>query len=132
MATEAEMGTIVVVDPDPTSRNDAEDLEDECDRQVIAIDSVDFDTEVSEDILEASVYIFRWDLGIRSGVDLLEEVRINPRLADKKVIIAAADPTRTMVRWAMSMGADGFCHVPYDPDEVKARLAAIEAEPSAA
>ena len=61
-----EAGTIVVVDPDTESRNDAEDLEDEFDRQVIAIDSVDFDTEASEDVLEAAVYIVCWNLGIRA------------------------------------------------------------------
>ena len=119
-------GSIVVLDPDQNSRNDAEDLEDEFDRQVIAMDSMDFDTEASEDVLEAAVYIVCWNLGIRAGADILEEIRSNPRLADKKVIVAIAEPTKTIVRWAMTLGADAVCALPYDPEEVGERLEAIE------
>ena len=127
MSEEAEPnGTIVVVDPDSASRNDAEDLEDEFDRQVIAMDSMDFDTEASEDVLEAAVYIICWNLGIRAGADLIEEVRSNPRLADKKILVALEEPTRTRARWAMMLGADAICSLPYDPEEVGARLEALE------
>lgn len=119
-------GSIVVLDPDNNSRNDAEDLEDEFDRQVIAMDSMDFDTEASEEVLEAAVYIVCWNLGIRSGVDILEEIRGNPRLSDKKVIVAIEAPTRTTVRWAMALGADAVCALPYDPEEVGERLETIE------
>ena len=121
-----EAGTIVVVDPDTDSRNDAEDLEDEFDRQVIAIDSVDFDTEVSEDVLEAAVYIVCWNLGIRAGADLIEEIRSNPRLEGKCVLVAVKEPTKTVVSWAMSLGADAVCSLPYDPGEVGERLEEIE------
>ena len=121
-----EAGTIVVVDPDTESRNDAEDLEDEFDRQVIAIDSVDFDTEVSEDVLEAAVYIVCWNLGIRAGADLIEEIRSNPRLEGKCVLVAVKEPTKTVVSWAMSLGADAVCSLPYDPGEVGERLEEIE------
>lgn len=119
-------GTIVVVDPDASSRNDAEDLEDEFDRQVIAMDSMDFDTEASEDVLEAAVYVICWNLGIRAGADLIEEIRGNPRLADKKILVALDEATRTKARWAMTLGADAICSLPYDPEEVGERLAAIE------
>ena len=121
-----EAGTIVVVDPDTESRNDAEDLEDEFDRQVIAIDSVDFDTEASEDVLEAAVYIVCWNLGIRAGADLIEEIRSNPRLEGKCVLVAVKEPTKTVVSWAMSLGADAVCSLPYDPGEVGERLEEIE------
>lgn len=121
-----EAGTIVVVDPDTESRNDAEDLEDEFDRQVIAIDSVDFDTEASEDVLEAAVYIVCWNLGIRAGADLIEEIRSNPRLEGKCVLVAVKEPTKTVVTWAMSLGADAVCSLPYDPGEVGERLEEIE------
>ena len=121
-----EAGSIVVLDPDNNSRNDAEDLEDEFDRQVIAMDSMDFDTEASEEVLEASVYIVCWNLGIRAAADVLEEIRTNPRLSDKKVIVAIDQPTKTVVRWAMMLGADAVCALPYDPEEVGERLEAIE------
>lgn len=121
-------GAIVVVDPDVASRNNAEDLEDDFDRQVIAMDSMDFDPESSEDVLEASIYIISWNLGFRSGADLLEEIRAHPRLADKKVLIATEKPTRAIVHWAMSLGADGVVTKPYDALEIAARLG--ESEPS--
>lgn len=119
-------GTIIFVDPDPSSRDDAEEFEDEFDRQVIAMDSMDFDTEASEDVLEAAVYIICWNLGIRAGADLIEEIRGNPRLADKKVVVALEEPTPTRARWAMTIGADAICSLPYDPEELGERLEAIE------
>jgi len=127
-----ERGSIVVIDPDATSRNRAEDLEDDFDRQVIAMDSMDFDTEASEDVLDAAVYIICWSLGIRSGIDLVEEVRHNPRLADKKVVVAIDSPTLSQVRWAMSLGADAVCMLPYDAEEVGARLSELEGNAEAA
>lgn len=119
-----EASAIVVVDPDAASRNDAEDLEDEYDRQVIAIDSMDFDTESSEDVLEAGLFILGWDLGIRSGLDLLEEIREHPRLADRLVLMASAKPTPERVRWAMSLGANGFISLPYDAEQIGSYLEA--------
>jgi len=110
--------SIVVVDPDPASRNLSEDLEDDFDRQIIAMDSVEFDTDSSEEILEAGVYIISWDLEIRSGADLIEEIRLNPRLSTKTVLIATDEPTPSLVRWALELGADGICMKPYEADEI--------------
>ena len=115
---EAENTSIIVVDPDPGSRNASEDLEDDFERQIIAMDSVEFDTESSEEVLDASVYIICWDLEIRSGADLLEEVRQNPRLEGKTVLIATKEPTSSLVRCALDLGADGVCVKPYVADEI--------------
>ena len=122
-----ENNSIVVVDPDPTSRNASEDLEDDFERQIIAMDSVEFDTESSEDVLEASVYIISWDLGVRCGADLLEEVRHNPRLAGKTVLIATSQPTAGLVRCALELGADGVCMKPYDAAEIAKLLERADA-----
>jgi DNA-binding NarL/FixJ family response regulator len=122
-----EAASIVVIDPDPDSRHVAEDLEDVVSRPVIAIDSVEFGAEIAQDVLDAKTYLVCWDLGIRSGADLIETIRSDPRFADKKVIVAMADPTRETARWAMTVGADALCSLPYDADEVAARLAAVEA-----
>ena len=119
-------GMIVVVDPDPISRSRAEDLEDDLDRQVIAIDSVDFDPDATEEVIEASVYVIGWDLGIRCGADLLEEIRRDPRLADKPVLVAFDAPTAARVRMALALGADGVCMKPYDASEIEALLAQVE------
>jgi len=105
--------SIIVVDPDPGSRSLAEDLEDEFERPVIAMDSMDFDAEGSEEILEADTLILCWDLGIRCGADLLEQVRADPQLSDKVVVVAMDAPTPASVRTAMLLGADAVCMRPY-------------------
>lgn len=122
---------IVVVEADAAARNLAEDLEDDLERQVIAVDSADFDLEGAEEIVEAEVYVINWDLGIRAGVDLLEQVRQDPRLAHKVVVMAIAEPTAVRVRTALELGADAICLLPYDGEELKARLAQVEARRSA-
>lgn len=124
--------SIVVVDPDPVSRNLVEDLEDELEVQVVAMDSMDFDTETSEDVVDAGTFVLCWDLGIRSAGDLIEQIRRHPTLSDRRILVASARPTPSMVRWAMLLGADGFCGLPYDADEIRARLASTSAEREAA
>lgn len=114
--------SIIVVDPDPASRSLAEDLEDDFDRQVIAMDSTDFDVDGSEEILEADTLILCWDLGIRSGADLLEQVRHDPLLAQKTVLIAMDAPTPASVRTAIQLGADSVCMKPYCADEIAKAL----------
>ena len=121
-----EASSIVVVDPDPASRNASEDLEDDLERQIIAMDSIEFDIDVSEDIQEAGVYIISWDLGVRCGADLLEEVRRSPLLEGKTVLVASSQPTEGLVRSAIALGADGVCMKPYDPEEIANRVERAE------
>lgn len=122
---------IVVVDPDPGLRNDVEDFEDDFERQVIAMDSMDFDLEAAQDVLEAGVFVIAADLGIRAGVDLLEAVRAHEPIAERPILIALDAPTRESVRWAISLGADSVCRRPYDADEIRVRLDAITAKAAA-
>jgi len=126
--TEAEPNrSIVVVDADPTSRNAAEDLEDELDCQVVAIDSMEFEPEASEEVLAAGVFIIGWDLEIRSGADLVEEIRQHESLAERTILVAFEAPTPELVRCAFRLGADGVCLKPYDAAEIKARLEHLDA-----
>lgn len=127
-----EESAIVVVEPDASLRNSAEDLEDDFERQVIAMDSTEFDTEAAEEVIEAGVYIFNWNLGIRSAADLLEEVRHDPRLRDKMVIVAMEEPTAARVRTAMKLGADAICTLPYSGEEIAIRFDMIKARRQAA
>ena len=124
--------SIIVVDPDAESRDRAEDLEDDLETQVIAMDSMDFDSEAGEEVQSATAFILSWDLGIRSGLDLLEEIRRNETLAALPVLIAMTSPAPGMVRCAMQNGADSVCLKPYDGDEIKEKLAAITAARQAA
>lgn len=128
-AGDAESGgrAVVLVDPDPVSRNLGEDLEDDLERPVFALDSMDFIPESSEEVMEADAYIVCWDLGIRCGLDLIEEIRRTPLIADRVVLVAAKDPTRSLVRRALLAGAEGVCCLPYDGPEVALRLAAAQA-----
>lgn len=131
MSDTEELSKVIVVDPDPASRNLAEELEDELDCQVIAMDSMEFDAEASEDVLEAGAFIICWNLGIRAGADLVEEIRAHPTISDRKVIVAMENPTRTAVQWAYSAGADAVCCLPYDPEQVATRVQALVAAESA-
>ena len=87
----------------------------------------DFDPETTEEIAEAEAFVICWDLGIRSGADLVEEIRADEGLADRVVIVALAAPTRARVRWALAVGADAVCVRPYAADEMRARLDAVAA-----
>ncbi|MFK7898867.1 MAG: hypothetical protein AB8G23_23760 [Myxococcota bacterium] len=121
---EAATRSLIVVDPDPAARNRAEDLEDDLEIQVIAMDSMEFETESSEEVLGASAFIIAWDLGIRSGLDLLEEIRRHESLADLPVLISTEAPVPGLVKCALQNGADSVCLRLYDGEEVKAKLAA--------
>ena len=124
--------SILVVDPDAESRTRAEDLEDDLEIQIIAMDSMEFETETSEDVLTATAFIVSWDLGIRSGLDLLEEIRRHETLSGLPVLIATDAPLPKMVKCALSHGADSVCLKPYDADEVREKLQAIETAREAA
>lgn len=111
-------GSLVVVDPDSGARNLAEDLEDDLDRPVVAIDSMDFEPETSEEVMAAQVFVVCWDLEIRSGADLIELIRRSPQLGDRVIIAACPAPTKEMVRTALQVGADAVCFHPYDAEEL--------------
>ena len=113
---------IVVIDPDVRSRNQVESLEQALDLPVFAVDPSEFDPAGSEEIQRAAVFILCWDLGFRCGADLLEEIRSNDTLKDRKVLISLDAPTRNLVRLVMELGADGVCHRPYDEAELAAWL----------
>lgn len=114
--------SLVLIDPDPISRNAGEDLEDDLDQPVFALDSMDFDPETSEEVADADAFVICWDLGFRAGADLVEEIRQNELLADRVVLVASDSPTRSLVRRAFLSGADGVCTLPYDAEEVAQRL----------
>lgn len=113
---------LVVIDPDVRSRNRAESLEQALKLPVFAVDPSEFDPVGCEEIQRAAVFILCWDLGFRCGADLLEEIRANETLKDRKILISLDAPTRNLVRLVMELGADGVCHRPYDQAELSAYL----------
>ena len=124
MSDEEKPQPLVFVDPDPVSRSASEDLEDEFDRPVVAIDSMDFGEDASEEVLEAEAFIVCWDLGFRCGADMIEMIRADENLCDRIVLVAMESPTKALVRTALRHGADGVCRLPYDHAEITQRLEA--------
>jgi DNA-binding NarL/FixJ family response regulator len=113
---------LVVVDPESASRAEAESLEEALERPILAVDPSEWKPEESEEIRRAAAFVVCWDLGFRSGAELLEEIRASELLKDRKILIATDAPTRRLVLLAMALGADGICRQPYDGAEIAAAL----------
>ncbi len=113
---------LVFVDPDEKSRHAAESLEEALARTILAVDASEFDPGASEEIQRAAAFVVCWDLGFRTGAELLESIRSNEQIRDGKILIAMDEPTRTRVLVAMELGADAVCRRPYDGDELSVRL----------
>lgn len=116
---------LVFVDPDAPSRMAAESLEDVVGRRILAVDPAEFDPAESEEIQQAAAFVFCWDLGLRCAADLVESLRSSEAFRDRRILIATPDPTRRMVVQAMALGADGVCLMPWDGEEIAARLARL-------
>lgn len=113
---------LVFVDPDEKSRHAAESLEEALSCSILAVDASEFDPEACEEIQRAAAFVVCWDLGTRTGADLLESIRANERIRDGRILVAMDEPTRTRVRVALQLGADAVCRRPYDADELAVRL----------
>jgi len=117
-----EQAGLVVVDPDATARDQVEALEDVLARPILAVDPGELDLAGNEEIQNAAAFVLCWDLAVRSGADLIEEIRRHAVLRERKILIAMDAPTRERVLLAMRLGADGVVHRPYDGDELLACL----------
>jgi CheY-like chemotaxis protein len=133
-AEDGEAPGLVVVDPDAASRARVEELERALGLPIFAVDPSEFDAKECEEIQRAAAFVVCWDLGFRSGVDMLEELRANEAFKGRKVLIAMDAPTRNLVRVAIELGADAVCHRPWDEEELRGGLArlGLTAAPDAA
>ena len=113
---------LVFVDPDEKSRHAAESLEEQLARSILAVDASEFDPASCEEIQRAAAFVVCWDLGYRTGAELLESIRANELIRDSKILVSMEKPSRTGVLVAMELGADAVCRRPYDGDELSARL----------
>ena len=117
-----EIESVAVIDPILEERQKAEELEEDLDFSILALDPQDVDPEDFDELAEAGAYFVEWDLGVRSGLEVLEALRADERTLGKPIVMASAAPTASMVKTALAAGADGFIHKPYRADELKARL----------
>lgn len=124
-STLAGSGPIVFVDADEDSRQAAEDLEDDLDRSIWAFSPDEFGPEMLVEVEEASAFVIAWNLGGRSGLDVMETLKADARTTAIPVVLASPEPTQNMVIAALHAGAHSFAFQPYDSKELRIRLVGV-------
>ena len=116
---------LVVIDADAGERARVEGFADALGRPVhgIAPDSV-LPSSLAEFARGAGVVV-AWDLGGRSGLDLLDAIARVAGTARPRMALAAEGATRAMVVAAVRAGAQGFLSRPYDADELGTLLEGV-------
>lgn len=122
LPTAAEGATLVVIDPDPSDREAAEDLEDALGRPVWAVDPEQLTAASFEEFADAAAIVLAWQQGVSSGLDILPALFEHPATAQARVALAAESFTRRKVATALRAGADTVVSKPYVASELAARL----------
>jgi DNA-binding response OmpR family regulator len=65
----------------------------------------------------------------RDGLQLLSDLKANPRTEDLPVILLSAKAQRSEVQHGLDMGADDYITKPFDPLELIDRLNAVMTRP---
>ncbi len=115
---------LLIFDADPEARDRLEELGEAEGREVTAIDPSDFGDETWESLTEVRGIVIAWDLGGRSGLELLERLVRDERSHGLPIAMAHPAPTREMVGVALRQGARGFLIQPYELAEVDQTLLA--------
>ena len=103
--------------PDEAQRGRLEDLEGDLPLTITSIDPANLVAQL-ESMGDAGAVIVAWDLGGRSGLELVESLVEDPRTAGARFAMASEAPTRGMVQAAFRAGATGFLFRPYDAEAV--------------
>ncbi len=114
---------LVIIDPRGEERDRMEELGEETEREITAIDPSDLDDDAYDAIAEAGAVLVCWDLGGRSGLEVAEQLVRDPRSKDVPVLLAHPRVTRAMVECALRAGAGGFVLLPYDLAEIDRQIA---------
>ncbi|NNL67821.1 MAG: hypothetical protein HKP30_16350 [Myxococcales bacterium] len=77
------------------------------------------------DLAEFSAIVVPWDVDGRSGIELVEALRRDPRTESLALVMASESPSRARVAAALAAGADSFALRPYSADELRMRLEAL-------
>jgi CheY-like chemotaxis protein len=118
-------GPIVFLDGDEEDRRTAEGIEDDLGRSVWTFGPAEFGLETIEEVEDAAAFVVAWDLGGRSGLDVLETLLLDIRTRNIPIVMASPNPTRNMVMAAMRAGAHSFVFKPYTSEELRVRLAEV-------
>lgn len=113
---------IAVIDPSPESREAFGEIAQSLGAQVMSIDPNDLGPDVLEDLANVAWVVLTWDLGGRSGLDVLDRLRRNESTSHLAFAVASEAPTRSMFEAAIRWGARTLLYQPWDADEVLDRL----------
>lgn len=113
---------LVVVDPDPEGRRKAESLAEALGRRVWALDPAELGCHSFDELGESRAVVLAWDLGGVVALDLLEDLRGDPRTEAVPVALATPAPTRDLVLTSLRWGAATVLHQPLDAGEIARRL----------
>jgi len=113
---------IVLVDPSVESRDDFTEITEGLPAQIVCLDPSEVGDESIGELAEASWIILTWDLGGRSGLELLDKLRSDEATSHLKLAIASPAPTRSMVEAALRWGAQTLLYQPWESDEIQERL----------
>ncbi len=122
-------GPLIFLDP-RLEEAEVEALQGALGRPVRVCSEADLEGELPQ----AAALVVPFALPTHSGLELVEAIRLRERSSDPPgravpIIVASKAPTRERVLLALGAGANSFAFQPYDADELRARLAAVEAAP---
>lgn len=86
--------------------------------------------EPDDRLLGAAALVIPFELAGSAGLDLVEALANDPRLADVPIVVAGERPTRERVWAALRSGARSFVTRPYDASELRRRILQARGEPA--
>jgi len=113
---------IAIIDPCEESREDFASIAEELGAQVMSFDPQEIGPEAREELADVGWVILSWDLGGRSGLDLLDSLRRDSATAHLQFAIASPTPTRPIVEAALRWGAQTVLFQPWEAEEIRERL----------
>ncbi len=116
--------SVVIIDPDGEERDRIEEVGEQKGREIAAIDPAEFDDDSRESIEEADAVIVAWQLGGRSGLELVEHLVRHEQTSGTPALLAHDLAHRGMVESALRAGARGFVLRPYDVEEIEKAVTA--------
>ena len=115
----SEAGTLLFLDP-ALDEERARALAEGLGLEMASVEPARFDpAEVGAEVAALAI---RWDLGVQTGLDVVESLRRGEATRELPILVLSEAPTRGRVRAAMRAGATSFSPYPYDPQELAARL----------
>jgi len=96
----------------------------------VGLEPAELRGEPDERLLGAAALVIPFDLAGSAGLELVEALAGDPRLAAVPIVVACERPTREQVWAALRAGARSFVVRPYDAGELRQRILAARGEPN--